>query len=120
MKRLAEAAPCTKLNDDLSITPPTAHVDHRRRAPIRRFMASPGRRGKDEERQAHCVLRRRILDDYERGIRPVSRDFLRRLNGSRLKRATLFELVESSGLKASCVNYLVYRGNFFHRHTCRR
>jgi hypothetical protein len=41
-------------------------------------------------------------------------DFLLKLNGDRLKARTLFELVESSGRTASCVNYLVYRGN--HRH----
>ena len=42
-------------------------------------------------------------------------DFLRKLNGDRLTSPTLFEMVESAGLTASCVNYLVYKGNFAHK-----
>src|SRR5687767_13341912 len=42
-------------------------------------------------------------------------DFLLKLNGDRLRARTLFELVESSGRTASCVNYLVYRGNYRHK-----
>ena len=42
-------------------------------------------------------------------------DFLLRLNGDRLKMPTLFEMVEGSGYRASCVNYLVYRGNYTHK-----
>jgi hypothetical protein len=37
------------------------------------------------------------------------------LNGARLKAPTLFELVERAGRRASCVNYLVFRGNSMHR-----
>ena len=43
------------------------------------------------------------------------RDFLVQLNGDRLKAPTLFELVERTGRTASCVNYLVFRGNSMHR-----
>jgi hypothetical protein len=42
-------------------------------------------------------------------------DFLKKLNGDRLTAPTLFEMVESAGLTASCVNYLVYKGNFPHK-----
>jgi hypothetical protein len=42
-------------------------------------------------------------------------DFLRKLNGDRLTAPTLFEMVEDAGLKASCVNYLIYKGNFAHK-----
>src|SRR5688572_5052503 len=42
-------------------------------------------------------------------------DFLRKLNGDRLRAPTLFEMVENAGLKASCVNYLIYKGNVAHK-----
>ncbi|HUP41517.1 MAG TPA: alkaline phosphatase family protein [Vicinamibacterales bacterium] len=42
-------------------------------------------------------------------------DFLRKLNGDRLTAPTLFEMVEHAGLKASCVNYLIYKGNIAHK-----
>jgi hypothetical protein len=42
-------------------------------------------------------------------------DFLLKLNGDRLTSPTLFEMVERAGLKASCVNYLVYKGNVAHK-----
>ena len=42
-------------------------------------------------------------------------DFLRKLNGDRLTAPTLFEMVEDAGLKASCVNYLIYKGNVAHK-----
>ncbi len=44
------------------------------------------------------------------GFGAFLRDFLVRLNGSRLVAPTLFELVERTGRTAACVNYLVYRG----------
>ena len=44
------------------------------------------------------------------GFGAFLRDFLVRLNGSRLVAPTLFELIERTGRTAACVNYLVYRG----------
>jgi hypothetical protein len=58
-------------------------------------------------------------DDFwviaKEGFGAFLRDFLVRLNGDRLKAPTLFELVERTGRRAACVNYLVYRGNTPHR-----
>jgi hypothetical protein len=42
------------------------------------------------------------------------RDFLVRLNGDRLKAPTLFQTVERAGLRATCLNYLVFKGNVRH------
>jgi hypothetical protein len=57
-------------------------------------------------------------DDFwviaKEGFGAFLRDFLVRLNGDRLKAPTLFELVERTGRRAACVNYLVYRGNVPH------
>jgi hypothetical protein len=57
-------------------------------------------------------------DDFwviaKEGFGAFLRDFLVRLNGDRLKAPTLFELIERSGRRAACVNYLVYRGNVGH------
>ena len=44
------------------------------------------------------------------GFRNFLEDFLVRLNGDRLKAATLFELVEQSGRTAASLNYLVHKG----------
>ena len=49
------------------------------------------------------------------GFGAFLRDFLVRLNGDRLHRPTLFELVERHGRTAACLNYLVYRGLHDHR-----
>jgi hypothetical protein len=58
-------------------------------------------------------------DDFwviaRRGLGDFLRDFLVQLNGARLKAPTLFEMVERSGTRAACVNYLVYRGDTTHR-----
>jgi hypothetical protein len=48
------------------------------------------------------------------GFRAFLEDFLARLNGDRLVAPTLFEIVERSGLRAGCLNYLVFKG--IHRH----
>lgn len=48
------------------------------------------------------------------GFGPFVRDFLLRLNGDRLKAPTLFQSAERAGLKATCLNYLVFKGD--HRH----
>ena len=48
------------------------------------------------------------------GFGSFLRDFLVRLNGDRLKAPTLFELIERTGRRAACINYLVYRGNVTH------
>jgi hypothetical protein len=49
------------------------------------------------------------------GFGAFVRDFLLRLNGDRLKAPTMFEMLERAGLKAACLNYLVFRGNFAHK-----
>jgi hypothetical protein len=50
----------------------------------------------------------------KQGFGAFLRDFLVRLNGDRLTAPTLFEMVERSGRRAACVNYLVYRGRVPH------
>ena len=58
-------------------------------------------------------------DDFwvivRKGFGAFLRDFLLHLNGDRLTAPTLFQLIESAGLKAACINYLVYRGNVAHK-----
>jgi hypothetical protein len=49
------------------------------------------------------------------GFGEFIRDFLLRLNGDRLVAPTLFEMVERTGRKAACLNYLVFRGLFAHK-----
>jgi hypothetical protein len=44
------------------------------------------------------------------GFREFLDDFLMRLNGDRLVAPTLFETVERAGLKAACLNYLIFKG----------
>jgi hypothetical protein len=57
-------------------------------------------------------------DDFwtiaKEGFGAFVRDFLVRLNGDRLRAPTLFEIVERQGLKATCINYLVYKGLVAH------
>ena len=57
-------------------------------------------------------------DDFwtiaKEGFGAFVRDFLVRLNGDRLKAPTLFEIIEGRGLKATSVNYLVYKGLVAH------
>jgi hypothetical protein len=57
-------------------------------------------------------------DDFwviaKEGFGAFLRDFLVRLNGDRLKAPTLFELIERTGRRAACLNYLVYRGLVTH------
>ena len=58
-------------------------------------------------------------DDFwviaKKGFGAFLSDFLVRLNGDRMKVPTLFELIERTGRRAACLNYLVYRGNVAHR-----
>ena len=58
-------------------------------------------------------------DDFwviaKRGFGAFLRDFLVHLNGDRLKAPTLFQLIEREQRHATCVNYLVYRGDVRHR-----
>jgi hypothetical protein len=58
-------------------------------------------------------------DDFwviaRQGFGAFLRDFLLHLNGDRLTAPTLFQLVESAGSKAACINYLVYRGDVPHK-----
>jgi hypothetical protein len=48
------------------------------------------------------------------GFRSFLDDFLIRLNGDRMSAPTLFEIVERSGLRAACLNYLIFKG--IHQH----
>jgi hypothetical protein len=48
------------------------------------------------------------------GFRAFLDDFLVGLNGDRLVAPTLFEIVERAGLRAACLNYLIFKG--IHRH----
>ena len=43
------------------------------------------------------------------------RDFLEKLNGDRLRVPTIFQRVERAGLVATCINYLVFKGDVAHR-----
>jgi hypothetical protein len=49
------------------------------------------------------------------GFGDFIRDFLLRLNGDRLRAPTLFEMIERSGRRAACLNYLVFRGIVPHK-----
>ena len=49
------------------------------------------------------------------GFGEFVRDFLLRLNGDRLTAPTLFEMIERTGRRAACLNYLVFRGNSAHK-----
>ena len=69
----------------------------------------------DEERQGVAYYGDDFWTITKEGYGRFLEDFLLKLNGDRLKAHTLFELVESAGRTASCVNYLVYRGNFTHK-----
>jgi hypothetical protein len=51
------------------------------------------------------------------GFRAFLDDFLARLNGDRLVAPTLFEVVERSGMRAACLNYLIFKG--LHAHEVR-
>lgn len=44
------------------------------------------------------------------GFREFLDDFLMRLNGDRLVAPTLFETVERAGMRAACLNYLIFKG----------
>jgi hypothetical protein len=48
------------------------------------------------------------------GFRAFLDDFLARLNGDRLVAPTLFEVVERSGMRAACLNYLIFKGLHTH------
>ena len=48
------------------------------------------------------------------GFRSFLDDFLIGLNGERLSAPTLFEIVERAGLRAACLNYLIFKG--IHQH----
>lgn len=41
-------------------------------------------------------------------------DFLEKLNGDRLRVPTLFQRVERAGLRATCINYLIFKGDVTH------
>lgn len=48
------------------------------------------------------------------GFGTFLRDFLEKLNGDRLRVPTLFQLVERAGLRATCINYLIFKGDVPH------
>ncbi|MCB0196124.1 MAG: alkaline phosphatase family protein [Anaerolineae bacterium] len=58
-------------------------------------------------------------DDFwaiaKRGVREFFEDLLLKLNHDRLKAETLFQRVETNGLKAACFNFLMFRGNVEHK-----
>jgi hypothetical protein len=45
------------------------------------------------------------------GVRRFFNDMLVRLNQEHLRAPTLFQLVEGAGLRAACLNYLIFRGD---------
>jgi len=49
------------------------------------------------------------------GFGTFLRDFLEKLNGDRLRVPTLFQIVERAGLRATCINYLIFKGDVPHR-----
>jgi len=49
------------------------------------------------------------------GFGSFLRDFLEQLNGDRLRVPTLFQMVERAGLRATCINYLIFKGDVPHR-----
>jgi len=48
------------------------------------------------------------------GIGSFIDDFLVRLNGDRLKAPTMFQMIERTGRRAACLNYLVFKGDVPH------
>ena len=48
------------------------------------------------------------------GLRQFLEDFLLRLNGDRLKAPTMFQMIERTGRRAACLNYLVFKGDCEH------
>ena len=51
---------------------------------------------------------------YNEGISYFFNDFLLKLNHERLRAETLFQTVERAGLRAACLNYLIFRGDVRH------
>lgn len=49
------------------------------------------------------------------GFGAFLRDFLEQLNGDRLRVPTLFQSVERAGLRATCINYLIFKGDVPHK-----
>jgi len=49
------------------------------------------------------------------GFGTFLRDFLEKLNGDRLRVPTVFQMVERAGLRATCINYLIFKGDVPHR-----
>jgi hypothetical protein len=48
------------------------------------------------------------------GVGDFIEDFLLRLNGDRLKAPTMFQMIERTGRRAACLNYLVFKGDQVH------
>ena len=49
------------------------------------------------------------------GFGSFLRDFLEKLHGDRLRVPTLFQMMERAGLRATCINYLIFKGDVPHR-----
>lgn len=64
----------------------------------------------DEQRQEVAYYGDDFWVVAREGFREYLEDFLLRLNGDRMKAATLFEMVERQGRTAGCLNYLAFRG----------
>jgi hypothetical protein len=69
----------------------------------------------DEERQEVAYYGDDFWVIARQGFGAFINDFLLRLNGDRLRAPTLFEMIERSGRRAACLNYLVFKGNQPHR-----
>ena len=48
------------------------------------------------------------------GLRQFLEDFLLRLNGDRLRAPSMFQMIERTGRRAACLNYLVFKGDCEH------
>jgi hypothetical protein len=48
------------------------------------------------------------------GLRHFLEDFLLRLNGDRLTAPSMFQMIERTGRRAACLNYLVFKGDCEH------
>ena len=88
-----------------SITPPPPPRSSP--AVIRPSMASPARRGSISARQEVAYYGDDFWVIAREGFGEFIHDFLLRLNGDRLKAPTMFEMVERTGRRAACLNYLV-------------
>ena len=55
-----------------------------------------------------------VMTVLKRGAGEFLRSFMHQLNDERLRAPTLFQTVERQGLKAGCINHLIFRGDVAH------